>query len=248
MLPLDSPRWSQLNPTGIEKRMRSLLRGKRSLLRGKTTLADLHDDLLPKQQRYTATYAAVPYLLQYARASGLQECINSLIFLANIRDGEGDSHSCPVDILQWYDEAMSSAGELAVETYTSGGASESSAFELLAAMASLCGCEGNADQLVRFANDECCIACPECETELFVWPMGVDFGFFTGIVGNKDFARVIIDPVKSNIPRPLTNEEEQSLSFEWLYHASRDAGYVGIADMLRYLYGRRLCPDCGEPV
>lgn len=188
MLPLDSPRWTELRTArGEAGHVPDLLRRLAAEpwtveQRGRRVAADLWRDLflalcwqLPGVVGPIAgaTWAALPHVVELIPSRPLAERLPALAFVGAVA-AHAPVHGTPVpDLMPDYREALARAAPLVLEALCAGAWDEADTRDLLVALAAVLGQEGLARSLdglpsLDWTGGQWFGACPRCRADLGV--------------------------------------------------------------------------------
>jgi uncharacterized protein YbaR (Trm112 family) len=239
MIDLESSRWSELSHAyGAAGNVPRLIAG---LLSGdESTVDELFSSLCHQGSIYTASYAAVPHLVDIAgrlRRPDLRTHI--LVLIGSIAASSDDRSDAPIapDVRAAYETALPRARDLALETLGWRLDPEEAVYLLQAAA----GLEGHLSLgriLQGFVAEEFVLKCPSCNSELYVWTDG------------EALSTAAEDPVTNPMtvrtaiaPGPAPNSR-LDVEFRWLIQNGGKAALSAIGGRLPYLYGSGTCPAC----
>lgn len=188
---------------------------------------------------YSASLAAVPHLLEIARVASTPQRRADVLVLAgsialNAEDVPRDVTDA--DIRFWCEITKPALLTLAQATLRDP-IEPTDAVWLLQVAAGLSGYHVFARILVGFLDKEFVCHCPNCDTELYVWPH------------NRGLSVASEDPVFSPtslrtpvIPGPIEGTDAAAL--RWLLDFGGQAALSIVAPHLEHLFGRAQCPSC----
>jgi hypothetical protein len=239
MIDLESSRWSELSHAyGAAGNVPRLLAG---MLSGdESSVDELFSSLCHQGSIYTASYAAVPYLVDIA-ARLLRPDLRTqiLVLVGSIATSSDDRSDVPIapDVRDAYETALPRARDLALATLGER-LDPCDAVYLLQAAAGLEGHLSLGRILQGFVAEEFGLKCPFCNSELYVWPDG------------EGLSTAAEDPVTTPmtvrtaiIPGPAPNSPREA-EFRWLMEKGGKAALSAIGGRLPYLNGSGTCPAC----
>lgn len=182
---------------------------------------------------YTATYAAVPHIVELANEVPIARQVPYWSFVAAVTTST-DAAWLSDDLRAAFDEALERAAAAVDRALQAGPATETDALYLLQAAAATRGWTVWARILYGLIDGEVCPRCPACGWELSVL-VGVD----ELTVAQQD----AVSPRRTVEPRPASALREGRL--DDLASLAVRAGFDSIAARLRLLGGVVACPSCG---
>ena len=246
MLQLPSTRWAELThaygeASDIEEFLTRLATG------DETAIEDLSGSLVHQNSVYSASYAAVPHLVDIARRLDDPDLkANTLILVGQIAsssDFRSNTGLAP-DIDTAYRAALPEALKLAIATLQL-------AFEpydavyLLQTAAWLNGFETVGLALAGFLDDEFTFPCPRCKRDLYVWPEEDEDedGYTTA---GEDPLQSPMTPRTALLPGPAAGSTLDA-QYRWLLEFGGESALSVIGERLPYLFGKGECPVCEAP-
>jgi hypothetical protein len=240
MLSLDDPRWAQLHhaygvATDVPDLLRALARGedRRQASRRGDVWDMIWSALCHQGDVDTASYAALPHIVAIGakRPTAEQSMFWSFAGAVALSDHRG---LMPDDLRESYDEAVREADRLATACIATG-VDESSARQLLWAMAALRGWRKAARGLEALGDDELAPNCPACETQLYVTLTKLPF------VASDE------DPVgKKKGHQTLTRTRPPRPEVASILEIARGVGHEALAAKIAALDADVTCPNCDE--
>jgi len=238
MLPLKSQRWKDLDhaygdATDLPELLHRLASGYDDVL------DDVFGAVCHQGSVYSASFAAVPHLLQVAlHASDPEWRAQVLILIGSIKASTDYRTATPVpeDIQGWYSASLPAALLSATATLRES-LDETTGVYLLQAAAALSGLSTLGRVLSGLADQEFAPVCPACRHELYVWP-GVP-----GLVTATE------DPVfnpntKRTHVTPLLPDSPHSATFAALTRLASGPSLHEVRPLLPHLFGSTTCPAC----
>jgi hypothetical protein len=249
MLPFDSPRWATLSHAyGNALDVPQLIAKLRTA--GPSEWEDVMGALIPailhQGDVYTATYAAVPHLLEHAAQLGpckqSEELLDSIAYAA--RGGNGPQ--VPEFLEEAWEDAQDDARELILERLISGLVSESYANLLIAGLLDLSGESDWAEHVRNWARYSIKTQCAYCDHEQAVlW----DNGRTRHTLVDRSIHDFDVTPSSELGIRPDDDLEfdEDQISGQ-LIGLAASTGYGTVEDQMRHLFGHFVCGSCGNRV
>jgi hypothetical protein len=235
VIPLDSPRWSELSHAYGDGSDLPEILGR--LSDGDVeAMDDLFGSICHQGTTYTASYAAVPHLADIAgrtRDAGLRAQI--LVLIGSIA-ADTERPPIPDDVRVAYEAALPRALELALKTLHEP-LEPSDAVYLLATAATVDGRSVVGRVLTGFVDEEFIAECPSCERELYLWPQ--EDGFTAAADDPVSAPKTPRTPI---VPGP---EPAHEADYQWLTRVGGAAALSFIDGRLPFLFGRGTCPACG---
>lgn len=249
MLSLESPRWESLShayssASNIPTILRDLQHESPSVW--EQAWDDAWGALCHQGTVYTATYAAIPYIVDLADRTTNSERRDAYLIFVGAVALSADAAEIPDDLRADYSDAITQADPLVIEALELQPAREAVVIYLLKAIAALRGCTGTAQLIEGFADGELIPRCPAhaCGVEIYV-----------SIVGVSMFASVE-DPAtekakeRIEITAPPRTAETGAWSDDavlpLLVELARSAGHNELAEKLALWDGTVTCPKCRE--
>jgi hypothetical protein len=235
VMPLDSPRWSELQHAYGDGSDLPEILGR--LSDGDVeAMDDLFGSICHQGTTYSASYAAVPHLADIAgrtKDAGLRAQI--LVLIGSIA-ADSAIPPIPKDVRAAYEAALPPALKLALTTLAEP-LEPSDGVYLLATAATLDGRSVVGGVLTGFVDEEFIAACPSCKCELYLWPQ------------EDGFTAAADDPVSAPkghrtpiVPGP---EPAHEADYQWLTRVGGASALSFIDGRLPFLFGRGTCPACG---
>lgn len=238
MIALNSPRWTELthaygNASDTPRLIEALEKGDAS------ALDDLYGSICHQRSTYTASFAAVPHLVGCAASSGDAELrAQMLVLIGGIYNGiEAHPGTTPVDVREAYELSIPKARELALSALDDD-LDSTTALYLLQAAAGMHGLNGPGHVLEGFATEEFATTCPNCDSELYVWPSPEHDSLD---VAAEDPVKVKNTTRTKVIPGP---SDQQLASFQWVTAHAKSAAFDDVRRMFSSLFGIAHCPAC----
>jgi len=235
VIPFDSARWTELRhafgSAGDVPGMLDRL-GKGDA----TVMADLFGYICHQGTPESASYAAVPHLVEISRDVRDPELRAEILVLIGAIAAATDLPDVPADLRVAYEAALPLARDLALKTLNEA-IKPSNAVYLLEAAATLDGRTVLGRWLTGFVDEEFLAECPNCHRELFLWPAGDGL-----TVAAEDPA---FKPETSRTPIVPGPEPAHEAEYRWLLRVGGAAALALIAGRLPSLFGRGTCPGCG---
>lgn len=208
-----------------------------------STLDELFGSICHQGSVYTASFAAVPHLVQSAQIIKSAEFRAQVLILVgsicSSNDFRGRGEKLSAEIQYEYETSLPKALELSVVTLRED-INPYTAIYLLGATASLKGYREMGRLLVGFADEEFICICSKCSSDLYVWPHG------------EELTVAAEDPVSSPktdrmhvTPGPVENSINTDI-YSWLYELTETEILRSIQQKLPYLFGTVICPICSH--
>jgi hypothetical protein len=197
---------------------------------------------------YSATYAAVPHLVEIAAQRDELDPlrIDSLFFVGAVVMAN-DSEAIPEELGLAYATALTRATELVASSLARQGLDEATLVDLLVSLAALRGCVRIAELLRGFVDGEFIPSCPAetCGIEVYVTLDGS-----TMVASIEDPATEEIGE-RTEISAPMGTSAKGVWTDDGvlplLVALARRAGHPTLADKIALWDGAVTCPKCREP-
>jgi hypothetical protein len=237
MLDLSSTRWSQLRDAfGDGTRVPHLIA---MLAAGNPdAIADLYASIYHQGSVYSASFAAVPHLVDIARRERSPSFrAEILVLVGSIATARHDPVDIPPeDVRTDCDVAVRAALPLVLPALKHS-LEPTSAVYLLEVAAGLAGFTTLGRVLHGFIDEEFCITCPTCDLELYIWPTEAALE-----TAAEDPVRHPRTPRTPIVPGPPPGSPH-GVAYQWLL-TEGGAALPAIQQHLRYLFGSGTCPSC----
>jgi hypothetical protein len=239
MIDLGSSRWSELGHAyGTAGNVPGLLA--RLLSGDGSSVDELFGSLCHQGSIYSASYAAVPHLVDIAARMPRPELrAQILVLVGSVATASDDRSEMPIasDLRDAYQTALPRARDLALATLGER-LDRSDAVYLLQAAAGLAGYQSLGRILQGFVAEEFGLECPFCNAELYVWPDGE--GLSTAA---EDPVTTPMTKRTAIVPGPAPSSPREA-EFRWLMQNGGNAALSAIGGRLPYLFGSGTCPAC----
>ncbi|MER7759198.1 hypothetical protein [Streptomyces sp. NPDC097619] len=186
---------------------------------------------------YSASFAALPWLADTAAVDDREQAVQALYLAGAVLAGTGQAHGAG-DVRARYASEIATLLTLVnrhLRTATGG----SEYIDLLESMLGIEGVPGWGEELAwGLGNEEYEIACPGCESDLFV--VLAEGGFFTssGEYSLPDTDAATTRPLRPAAPAALDGIGRR------LHDLALSDGRSEVAHLLTYVFGAATCPDC----
>jgi hypothetical protein len=204
---------------------------------------DLWGSICHQGTVYTATYAAVPHLVDMLQTASEAEELDFIVFLGTVA-ASLDRPPIPKHLEPEYTNALQVTAEIARGLILSRSWEKGDYIYLLQAVAGLHGCQVPGQQLENLQNEQYETYCLNCNQFLVVSVR--EAGFFTS--ASDQFYKPLSDEVEVKpriaIDEPWDGTIDCADNFRWLYGISCVTGHTDVAFWLRCLYGETTCPIC----
>lgn len=250
MLDLHSPKWSTLSHAfgdasdvpGLIERLRSASRVEWSVINEELMSAILHQGDV-----YTATYAAMPHLLELATELGPSRQSDDLLYSLSCAAQGRPGPDCPEFLKESWLDAQDKARDLMLERLTCGEASPDYAGLLIAGILYLAG-EWPWGRLVNdwLFGSTLMTKCPQCaHVQGVFWHEG----------GPKQLdAENNIDDIDVAPSRQRATSSGETIGFDGgvssqqLLRLAASCGHSLVERQIRCLFGTLTCQSCGADV
>ncbi len=246
MLPLDSPRWSELRHAyGQASDAPEMIR---RVIREPSDEAwdALFGCLLHQGDVYTATYAAVPHLLEAATHRPHGEQVRHWSFIAGVAVRQVPDGLDP-DVHDAYQKALEAGRPALLRVLEAHRFSTIHTLYLLGAAAALHDNRRLAWALEGLADEVFDLQCPSCGVWITIEPdsTGRNYGAREADRSGKEPLRAtLVEPA----PAPDPAEQPEPGTDRWLLHLALCRQDDGILHGLRAITGRVPCPRCSALV
>ena len=220
--------------------------------------ADVWDELWSRLYHqgsvYSASFATLPVLVNVAEKWKPRERSQLISLAACILATRDVPGACPDELLPAVESVVPRFQRLCRETLAETGLSAHDFISVLQAARSLEGDRFWGEKLDHLADGEFPGVCPSCGIDLYL-VIG-EYGFFT--TAEEWIQRRAWEPGKVWEPGRIEqrpgiystpiepNDEELPEVGRWLYERAQAAQQAEVADWIRYVFGRSLCPSCGH--
>jgi len=188
---------------------------------------------------YTATFAALPVIVEKAASSSPEERLMPLILCSEIVSSRHGSASGEASADVWR-PLLPTLLRLTEESIASGARDRRDAFHLLAAWVAFLDLPGRSFQVRRLADEELEGECPDCQ------------GYLLVAIGEQGYFTAADDYVtKENVPRrdiaPASVGELSELQAR-IFAMARGFNDPLVDRALLSLFGSSHCPTCSKPL
>ncbi len=238
-LSLDAPEWDSLATAyGTGKYVPEWLRKLES--QDPDAIEELYLRLCHQRSVYSSSIAALPHLVRIAKS------IENIEFRGDILGLVGaicESREFP-DVLNASNEGPTILLVLAKALNLTEGllpkvSDVNVAIYLLCSAAALSGFAGLARVIEGFVDEEFCVVCPGCGSELYVWP-NVDQLMVAAEdpVTHRDTTRIAV------MPGPIASVGDLT-HYSWMIErAGRSPVLAEVSELIPSLFGTATCPKC----
>jgi hypothetical protein len=241
MLQLDSAYWSELThaygkATDVPSALTKLASG------DDEALGQLFGSVCHQGSVYSASFAVFPHLLRIAEEASAADIRADILALAGaIATSKDNRCDKPLraDIKSEYESSLSRALNLMLATLQEP-IEPATAVYVLQAAAGLKGFVALEHVLSGFVDEEFCIQCPNCESELYIWPSDVGL-----TIAAEDPVRSPETPRTAVQPGPLQGSPHAN-AYHWLIEVGGGAALSKIGHRLAHLFGLGRCPSCAQ--
>ncbi len=243
MLPIDSPRWTQLQAAGGNPRLVPRMIQRLRVAPTEADWAEVWEQLSHQWTGSSIGYAALPHLVDIALRTGKATDPDFLLGLGRTVDALRALGPAPADLQESYEAALHAIRPAADQAARDSRYSPADYVSVLHAAAALTGRAGlGADLFFSLVASEPELTCPECEADLH--GTFQDNGlFFHACDANMKPA----SPTAAVTPRQVSlNSASPSEDFDWLIGLCQASGQQNVLQQICLLYGRVTCPCCGN--
>lgn len=244
MLSLESEVWRTLRhaygPADHVPRMLRALRSKPT----KKAWEDVWSALCHQGDVYSATYAAIPYMVEMALEAPPKGQFSYWHFVGAVAAGSSPKleEGIRKEIRDDYLAALERSVDPIRRLLESKPADRHEVIYLLAALAAALGCKGDALLLDYLDGDEMPGACPACSKELLV-TVEAD-GVFLSPQDNRGIFTSITPPDGAFASKSALERLDRDSVSTWLPAMAAAAGQSALASTIWILYGHAMCPGC----
>lgn len=238
-LALDSPQWdSLLDAYGSAKHVPGWL--KRLESQEPEALDELYARICHQRSVYSSSIAALPHLVRIARTVDADKFRAEILILCG---AICESHEFERELtlsgeIAAIDDAIAEA-LVSVEDLLRKVDEPHTANYLLQSAAAFSGFVEVARVIEGFVDEEFCLECANCGSELYIWP--TEDGLVTAAedpVTNPNAAKIAV----ASGPRP---DSDLTIEYAWLNERiARSPALVGVGKRLPSLFGTVTCPNC----
>jgi len=207
--------------------------------RDEKALGKLWGSICHQGSVYSASRAAVPHLVRIAGVPDPDWAANLLVLAGSIHAGieSADVAALDADLAAWYGASIPKALALALSTLDSP-LKKPLSIHLLQAAAAFAGYTMSGRMLEGFIDREFTPECPECGSEVYVWPDGNGLKATVGDpVHDKN---AIFVPVRPGIAAASRLKAEHG----WLKEQCKRRSLRHLAPRIESLFGTVTCPEC----
>jgi hypothetical protein len=186
---------------------------------------------------YSASFAALPFLLEHARQwpATHRAMVLSLAGAILVSDDVAGSRQ---EFTAGLDGTIRDLEQLGLQSLAAGGLTAEDFIYVAQSVLALRGDALWGDQLDRLASGEFEGVCPRCQIDLFL-VIG-QYGFF---VAAEEWVN---RPNAKRLPIAIAAPSALEGVGRWLHDHALAAGQAVVAEWARYLFGTTTCPGCGE--
>jgi hypothetical protein len=253
MLPLDSPRWKELQAPGCDiSEVINLLRQLGTDSR-REALDELGSVLCANSDIHSGSYAAVPHLIAAAEREDPSGRSEYLFVLGAVAAWGPLGPGAPKDIYEDFEKSLERGTRMAFESLRPG-LSQSDVISLLVVLCAIRGRPRVARRLESLLQDdpkwqEVSGECPSCGESVNVYPQeGHFFAEGRNPTRSPQAKRTKVKTLEPLGPNPDISMKDlvpEGLA-AWLPQLAIKAGRLSLARTIRSLFGTVECPLCGH--
>jgi hypothetical protein len=248
MLPLNSPRWRSLSQaygdaSDVPRMLQALFRDSADVR--SEAWSDIWSSLCHQGSVYTASYAAVPHIVEHATSNESARA-HCLIFVGAVATST-DAAAIPWELREEYVAALARAEPLVIAAIEAKPSEEHKLVYLLESLAALRGCTLTAQIIEGFADGGFVPRCPAeaCGVEVYVSIDGTTmFATLESFATEVGEERIEITP-PADAARDGAWSDECVLPL--LVELAGRGGHPALATKLALWDGAITCPKCREP-